>query len=113
MDSTQTYRCNDCGGLDFTEDEVDILRHSPVDKGYLACKDCIQSYRDKQKPVNDTAWMKEAFHQAEYKAQDFDREHRINRHAPRTEPVQHQHGILATFCLMLIADIRYMLSLDG
>lgn len=44
----QPFRCQDCGHF-FEEDEVDILRRSPVDRGYLACFECIASYREKMR----------------------------------------------------------------
>lgn len=44
----QPFRCQDCGNF-FEEDEVDILRRSPVDRGYLACFECIASYREKMR----------------------------------------------------------------
>ena len=48
----QLYRCRDCANS-FPEDEVDILRSSPVDKGYLACLPCIQTARERYKRQPD------------------------------------------------------------
>ena len=105
MGDTQKYRCHDCS-RSFPEDEVDILRHSPIDKGYLACMSCIEAYRESQRQYerdlprleweNDRlveigqeiigpGWMKTRMREAEYKAQDWEAEN-----LP-PEPVIHYH----------------------
>ena len=82
----QLYRCRDCANS-FPEDEVDILRSSPVDKGYLACLPCIQTARERYKRQPDHGWMEDRFRAAEYRAQDFEQDHGLHTDTHERLPV--------------------------
>lgn len=38
------YRCSGCGRTDVPEEEADIVKASPVDRGRLVCGDCKDAH---------------------------------------------------------------------